>query len=282
MRITQLNVYPVKSLRGIALERAELGARGLAHDRRWMVVDDAGCFVTQRQLAAMARISVRLGDEALVLEHPEAAPLHVPLARRARPRLEVEIFKDRCSALDEGEQASGWLTEVLGGFRGGRLRLVRFDEERRREVEPDHLRGASAHTAFADGYPLLVANEASLEALNDALRGKGLEPVSMKRFRPNVVVDAADAFAEDGWDSLEAEGGRYRLGLRKPCKRCQITTVDQRTGEIPRPGEPLKTLVEMKTQPALKGGYFGQNAIPLAGEGEVLAVGDRLIARDRA
>ncbi len=279
MQITQVAIYPVKSLGGIALDAAELGPRGLEWDRRWMVVDEAGRFVTQRQLPGMARIRVRLEDAALVLEHPEAVPLSVPLAPRERPRRQVEIFKDRCPGLDEGESAAGWLTEVLGRVRQQGLRLVRFPEAHRRVVEPDHLRdGERAHTGFADGYPLLVANQASLDALNAVLKGKGLDPVPMERFRPNLVVAANEAFAEDGWESLAAEGGRYRLGLRKPCKRCQIPTVDQRSGEIPRPGEPLQTLIEMQTQPQLKGGYFGQNAILLAGEGEMLRVGDRLSA----
>lgn len=279
MLITQLNIYPVKSLQGITLQEAELDPRGLAWDRRWMVVDDTGRFVTQRQLPRMAQIAVRLEDEALVLEHPAASPLTVPLSfdespRDGRPRLEVEIFKDRCPGLDEGDQAAGWLTEVLGRFKDKGLRLVRFADDHRREVEPDHLRGESAHTAFADGYPFLVANEASLAALNEVLRGKGLEPVPMSRFRPNIVVAGATPFAENGWDSLVAAERGYSLGLRKPCKRCQIPTVDQHTGEIPRPGEPLQTLVEMKTQPTLKGGHFGQNAILLAGEGATIRVGD--------
>ncbi|MBF8222392.1 MOSC domain-containing protein [Halomonas sp. 328] len=277
MQITHVAIYPVKSLGGIALDAAELGPRGLEWDRRWMVVDESGRFVTQRQLPAMARVSVRLEATALVLEHPEAAPLSVPLAPRERPRLEVEIFKQRCPGLDEGEAAAGWLTEVLGRVRGQGLRLVRFPDDHRRAVEPDHLRdGEHAHTGFADGYPLLVANQASLDALNEVLRGKGLAPVPMARFRPNLVVAGAEAFAEDGWESLVAGDGRYHLGLRKPCKRCQIPTVDQSSGEIPQAGEPLQTLIEMKTQPHLKGGYFGQNAILLAGEGETLRVGETL------
>jgi uncharacterized protein len=281
MQITQLKVYPVKSLRGIASPQATLGIEGLAYDRRWMVIDETGTFVTQRQLPAMARIGVRLEAEALVLEHATASPLVVPLACGDQPRLGVKIFKDRLPGLDEGEQAAGWLTNVLGRFKDRRLRLARFPGDYRRDVEPDHLRGQRAWTAFADGYPFLVANEASLAALNETLAGRGLEPVPMSRFRPNIVVRGAEAFAEDGWDSLEAEKGGYRLGLRKPCQRCQIPSVDQRTGEVPRPGEQMQTLVAMNTQPALKGGYFGQNAILLEGEGATMRVGDELLARPR-
>lgn len=280
MRITQLTIYPVKSLRGIALDAARLTPRGLAFDRHWMVVDEVRRFVTQRELPAMARVSVRLTEDALVLEHAEAAPLRLPLARAGQPRLEVGIWQDRCQALDEGEEAADWLAEALGRPRGS-VRLVRFPDDRRRAVEGDHLQaGEAAHTAFPDGYPLLVASEASLAALNARLAAKGLAPVPMSRFRPNVVVEGAEPFAEADWDALAGEAG-VRLGLRKPCKRCKIITQDQRTGEAPVPKEPLKTLVEMATQPGWRGAFFGQNAILLGGEGETLRVGERLTATIR-
>lgn len=281
MKITQLTIYPVKSLRGIPLERAELTERGLAHDRQWMVVDDIGRFVTQRQLPAMARIGVRLTDEALVLEHPAVAPLAIPLDRADQPRLPVHVWDDQCQALDEGAQAAAWLGAVLGDFKGSGLRLVRFAPDQRRGVEPHFLAtGERAHTAFADGYPFLVVSEGSLAEVNRRLQAKGLAPVPMERFRPSIVVDAAEPFAEDGWDELALHEGAVRLGLRKPCQRCKITTVDQTTGEVAVPGEPLRTLVEMNTRLA-PGGYFGQNAILLAGDGRTLAVGDALAASSR-
>ncbi|TLF51945.1 MOSC domain-containing protein [Halomonas urmiana] len=276
MKITQLTIYPVKSLRGIPLERAELTERGLAHDRQWMVVDDIGRFVTQRQLPGMARIGVRLTDEALVLEHPAAAPLAIPLDRADQPRLPVYVWDDLCQALDEGIDAAAWLGAVLGDFKGSGLRLVRFAPDQRRGVEPHFLApGELAHTAFADGYPFLVVSEGSLAEVNCRLQAKGLAPVPMERFRPSIVVDAAEPFAEDGWGELSLHEGAVRLGLRKPCQRCKITTVDQTTGEIAVPGEPLRTLVEMNTRRA-PGGYFGQNAILLTGSGRTLAVGDAL------
>lgn len=281
MKITQLTIYPVKSLRGIALERAELTERGLAHDRRWMVVDDIGRFVTQRQLPGMARISVRLADEALVLEHPDAAPLAVPLEHADRSRLSVYVWDDQCQALDEGAEAAAWLGAVLGDVKGSGLRLVRFAPDQRRDVEPHYLAsGERAHTAFADGYPFLVVSEGSLDEVNRRLVAKGLAPVPMARFRPSIVVDASEPFAEDGWGELVLHEGAVRLGLRKPCQRCKITTVDQATGEIAVPGEPLRTLVEMNPRRA-PGGYFGQNAILLAGSGRTLAVGDALVASPR-
>ncbi|MDY7116897.1 MOSC N-terminal beta barrel domain-containing protein [Halomonas sp. SSL-5] len=282
MKITQLNIYPVKSLGGIALDAAELTAEGLAWDRRWMVVDDVGRFVTQRQLPAMARIRVSLEADALVLMHPEAPPLRLPLVTGELVRLPVYVWEDRCDALDEGDEAREWLGAVLGDLRGSGLRLVRFAPEHRRAVEPHYLApGERAHTGFADGYPLLVVSEGSLAEVNRRLAAKGLAPVPMSRFRPSLVVDEAGPFTEDGWDTLAAADGAWRLGLRKPCQRCKITTVDQATGEIAVPGEPLRTLVEMNTRLA-PGGYFGQNAIVLEGEGARLSVGDELTARARS
>ncbi|NIC39316.1 MOSC domain-containing protein [Halomonas desiderata] len=276
VKISKLNVYPVKSLGGIGLEQATLGVRGLAYDRHWMVVDQVGRFVTQRQLPGMARVSVRLESDWLVLEHPEAEPLAIELASRDRPRLTAYVWDDACQALDEGAEASDWLTAVLGDLRGSSLRLVRFDEEHRRPVESRYLQGEEAHTAFADGYPFLIASQASLDALNRNLAQKGLAPLPMNRFRPNIVLEGAPDFAEDCWRELAAQDGRYRFGLRKPCQRCKITTVDQASGTIDIPGEPLQTLIQMKTQPLRPGAYFGQNATLLGGAGERVSVGDEL------
>ena len=155
MQITQLAIYPVKSLGGITLDQATLHTRGLVLDRHWMVIDADKRFVTQRQVAEMARVTVDLYGDSLVLEHPSADPLTVSLESRDRPMLEVTVWKDRCQALDEGPLAARWLSCVLGGA----YRLVRFPPTERRDVEPDFLRGESAHTAFADGYPFLVVSE---------------------------------------------------------------------------------------------------------------------------
>ncbi|WP_280553674.1 MOSC N-terminal beta barrel domain-containing protein [Halomonas sp. 25-S5] len=281
MRITELHIYPVKSLGGITLGQAELGARGLTYDRHWMVVDDIGRFVTQRQLPHMARIVVRLDDEALILEYPEAAPLRISLRRDDQPRLPVYVWDDQCQALDEGAEAAAWLGAVLGDFKGSGLRLVRFAPDQRRAVDTHFLApGELAHTAFADGYPFLVVSEASLAEVNRTLQAKGLAPVPMARFRPSIVVDGDEPFAEDGWGELSLHEGAVRLGLRKPCQRCKITTVDQATGKIAVPGEPLRTLVEMSTRLA-PGGYFGQNAILLAGEGQTITVGEALAPSPR-
>lgn len=278
MQITGLNIYPVKSLRRVSMKTARLTPRGLAYDRHWMVVDAANRFVTQREIPPMARVAIRLTDDALILEHPDKAPLAIELARSDQPRLTVTIFRDRCEALDEGEEAATWLSAVLG--QQG-LRLVRFPDDHRREVEPDWLRGEQAHTAFPDGYPFLVTAEGSLAALNERLTGKGLDAVPMDRFRPNIVVDGGAPFAERDWEELVATGDGWRIGIRKPCKRCKVVTVDQDNGTRPVIKEPLKTLTEMATQPGMKGAFFGQNAILLAGDGRTVRVGDPVTATRR-
>lgn len=283
MKLSTLACYPVKSLRGIALSRAELTERGLAFDRRWMLVDDDGRFVTQREIPALATIGVELSSDTLRLVHERMAPLVLSLDELEAAVRRVRVWQSECQALDEGDGAANWLAEALAKSlpepqrEAGRLRLVRLPHEQRRWVETEFLPPAErgvVHTAFADGYPLLIASEASLAALNQRLEAKGEAPVPMERFRPNLVVSGGDPFAERDWASLAGPG--YRLGLRKPCKRCKIITLDQRSGEAPSAKEPLKTLVEMDTQPGWKGAFFGQNAVVEQGVGAILRVGDVL------
>lgn len=280
--VVALTIYPVKSLQGISLNDAQLGVRGLAHDRNWMIVDDDGHFVTQRQIQKMATIRVALSDQSLVLSHADVDDLKVPLQLESPVRRDVVVWGDQCKALDAGDEASSWLTAVLGEYKGQRLHLVRFADDTRRDVDPDYLQDEDSHTAFADGFPFLITTEASLDALNQQLGERGASPVGMERFRPSIVLRGLDGaghpFAEDGWRRVSEQSGAYELGIRKPCQRCKITTVDQQTGQIAEPAEPLRTLAAMNTQPTLKGAFFGQNAILSSGEGMSIAVGDRLLA----
>jgi len=280
--VVALSIYPVKSLQGIPLTDARLSVRGLVHDRNWMIVDDEGHFVTQRQIPKMATIRVALTDQSLVLSHEGVEDLEVPLQLNSSVRRDVVVWRDLCKALDAGDKASAWLTSVLGEFKGQALHLVRFADEVQRTVDPAYLINEEAHTAFADGFPFLVTTEASLDALNRQLSERGAGKVGMERFRPNIVLravaGAGQPFAEDGWASLREQEEAYALGIRKPCQRCKMTTVDQQTGLIAEPAEPLRTLAAMNTQPELKGAFFGQNAILSFGEGATIALGDRLLA----
>jgi uncharacterized protein len=274
--VTGLFIYPVKSLQGIALDEAVLTGKGLQYDRNWMIIDSTGLFITQRLITDMATIRVKISGEALILEHPNAEPLPVALKREPGRRVATTVWGNAVEGLDEGDEVSRWLTGVLGRWKGNELRLLRFAPDFVRAVETDYMDGQTASTAFADGYPFLVTNVASLGQLNDRLIAGGSDPVPMSRFRPNIVIKGLEPFAEDRLGRLRADGTVYELALRKPCKRCKVTTVDQQTGIIEEPKEPLKTLTLMNRHPGRHGAFFGQNATLESGEGETIKVGDHL------
>lgn len=272
--ISSLTIYPVKSLQGIALQHTTLTTQGLAFDRKWMVVDANGHFLTQRQLPNMAQIRVDLTADALVLSHATQPPLSIALQPKPAERIEVVVWRDHCPADNEGDAASQWLTQVLGQWQGGDLRLVRFADDFTRPVDPNYMNGDPADTAFSDGYPFLIVSEASLQALNAQLVANGASPVPMTRFRPNIVLSGMAAFGEDRCATITAATQAYRFAIRKPCQRCKTTTVDQQTGVISNPKEPLKTLTAMNPYPHLNGAYFGQNTTLTFGDQQVIRVGD--------
>ncbi len=255
-RIASLHIYPVKSCRGINLDRARLGATGLEHDRQWMVVDRNGRFVSQRSHPHLATVDVAMTAEGLMLQAPNRPPLLVSDVIERVQR--VRIWKDDCEALDGGDAAAEWFSKLLGD----RLRLVRYDPNRPRRV------ANSEHTvAFADGYPLLVISRASLTDLNSRL----LSAVPMGRFRPNIVMDDMAAYEEDRAGTFAI--GNIILRGAKACTRCTITTTDQQDGSRNDDGEPLRTLRGYRYDPALRGVTFGQNCVIEAGIGSELHVG---------
>jgi uncharacterized protein YcbX len=255
--VSELWVYPVKSCRGIALERAEIGPRGIRWDRHWMVVDAEGGFLTQRQLPAMALIGTALAPDGLRLDAPGRPPLHVPYDA-CDARIPVKVWNDELRACAVSPEADRWLSATLGRP----CRLVRFPDDARRAVDPRFGRQGD-ETAFSDGFPLLLIGQASLDDLNARLA----RPLPMRRFRPNVVVRGAPAYAEDDWRQVRIGG----LGCRvvKPCSRCAITTVDPERG-VRDGGEPLEALAGYRRRDGRV--YFGQNVIP-DGTGEV-QIGD--------
>lgn len=275
--VSSLHIYPVKALQGIAVSSATLTTQGLAFDRHWMLVDANGQFVTQRQLPALARIGVRLTAEHLCLEHAGLPPLVITLADIPDNRCNVVVWRDTCVACDEGAAAAQWLTQAVGQWQGGELRLVRFAPECVRAVDAAYMDGANADTAFSDGYPFLMVSEASLAALNAQLQANGAQPVPMTRFRPNIVLSGVAAWGENACKTLTAADATYSLTMRKPCQRCKVTTVDQQTGLIADPKEPLRTLVQMNPYPHLSGAYFGQNATLTTGQGAIIKVGDTFV-----
>lgn len=265
--VTGLFIYPVKSMQRIPLERAVLTVQGLKYDRNWMIVDENGTFITQRDMPVLASIKTEITTDSLRFRDKSKHSFSIPLNGRGGSEIVTEVWGQSCKAVDEGDAISEWLTEKVGQHRQKALRLVRFKENYRRDVEPDYLKGEEAHTKFADGYPFLITSEESLSMLNDRLVSSGAYPVSMDRFRPNIVIRGLQPFKENDIEELQSQDGSLKFGLRKPCKRCKVTTVDQDSGRVAEPGEPLRTLTMMKTVPGMHGAFFGQNATLLSGEG---------------
>ncbi len=252
LTLSELSIYPVKSCGRIALSSAAVQRCGLENDRRWMVVDSGGRFLTQRQYTRMCLVEPELLDDGLRLR-----AVGMPELTVSRPagstRCQVTVWDDRCAALDGGAAAAAWLSRFLGID----CRLVYFPDDEVRAVDPRYGQPGD-RIAFNDGFPLLLITQASLDDLNSRLD----IPVSMSRFRPNLVVQGSAAFAEDRWQKIGVGGLRFRIV--KPCSRCIIPGIDPASGK--RGSEPLRTLATYR-----KHGdkiLFGQNVIA-EGQGEL-------------
>ncbi|MFA8341896.1 MAG: MOSC domain-containing protein [Rhodothermaceae bacterium] len=276
IEITELNIYPVKSLKGISLNESKLTIEGLEHDRRWMLTDEDYNFITQRQITEMAKIKVALNKDFLVLEAEGISPLEVELNSKEDKTIDTAVWDSDCKGIDQGDNASRWLTETLGKFNFKNLRLVKFPNGFIRNVSPKYLQGENAKTAFADGYPFLITLEESLSFLNSRLEENGNAQVDMKRFRANIVLKNLAPFDEHIIETLGSEKGEYSFGLRKPCRRCKIITINQENGQIKDPSEPLATLAQINQIKEKKGSFFGQNSTLLKGENNIIRVGDKL------
>jgi len=279
--IEQLWIYPVKSCAGLSLTEAELTETGLAYDRSWMVVDEQGEFVTQRELPRMALVqpSFRMGQ--LVLRAPGMLSLHLALDAAEAP-LRVRVWDDELDAYDMGDVAAQWFSDFLGPDAPvslKRLRLARFDPAVRRLCSPKWTGGREAVTQFADGFGLLVTSGASLAGLNERLLSDGHAPVGMQRFRPNLVLGGLEAHDEDRLGPMRiATGvGVAVIETVKPCARCPIPNIDPLTAEsAPLVGDTLQTY---RQDPRLNGAItFGMNAIVLEGDGLMLRVGQTVSA----
>ncbi|MBB3169047.1 MOSC N-terminal beta barrel domain-containing protein [Simiduia aestuariiviva] len=279
--VTDLFIYPVKSLRGLRLERASLDIRGLADDRRWMIIDQHQRFVTQRTLPALVTIHTHLTDDGLWLQSPDSECRVSKIFSGDPTPITAHIWSDEVQVLDEGPAVGQWLTEVLKHT--SPLRLVRLSDQPRPRAKPEYL--GPAHTVFADMAPLLIANQASLDALNHALVDGTEAPVPMDRFRPNIVLTGLNAFSEHRIARLRHSD--FSLALAYPCERCVVTTVDQTTGQRHPQGEPFPTLTRLNPMPAygsgahakpanLKAPAFAENAYLTGAERGLLMVGDRL------
>ena len=256
MTLSEINIYPIKSARGLSLATAQLEKLGLRYDRRWMVVDENGSFLTQRKHPRMALVRAEPESDHLRITAPLMEPLSVPLSTETLQLTDVQIWENRIRAASLGNQASDWFSTFLGF----KCQLV-YNNQALRPVNPKYAVGED-HVSFADAFPLMLISEASLQDLNQRLD----TPIPMNRFRPNLVIRGCQPYEEDTWKEILVGG--IRLHVVKPCARCVIPTVDQNTAVQSK--EPLRTLTTYRERDGKV--LFGQNIIH-GGEG-VLNVGD--------
>ena len=281
--ITQLILYPVKSCAGVSVKEALLTETGLEFDRAWMVVDERGNFLTQRELPRMALIQPQLKYHEMILRAPGMLALHVKLDEVEAP-VRVQVWDDEVAAYDMGKVAAQWFSDFLGTT----ARLVRFDPKHQRISNLKWTDGVEALNQFNDGFAFLVIGEASLAQFNEKMMARSSAAIGMARFRPNIVLgDAADAAEgsamaphdEDRLDVLHisTSDGVVQLRPVKPCPRCLIPNIDPATGaSSPEVGDLLQTY---RQDARLDGAVtFGMNAIVLVGVDYLLKVGQTVKA----
>ncbi len=227
--VTQINTYPVKSCQGISQRRAVVAERGLQYDREWMVINEAGRFLSQREVPGLCLIHTAITAEVLKLSAPTMPNIDVPLERRGGKGLAVTVHEDTTVGVYQGKEVAVWLSEFLGR----RCRLVRMPRDTIRPAK-----SAVVRVAYADAYSFMLLGEASLEDLNRRLREKNEQPLPMNRFRPNIVVTGSEPYAEDRWGEIVVNGVGF-IGTTG-CQRCVTTTINQATSE--KGAEPLATL----------------------------------------
>jgi uncharacterized protein len=264
IKLSAIHLYPIKSVAGISVAEADVEQRGLKDDRRWMVVDNTGKFLTGRQLPAMVLIQTVPDEDGLLLNAPGMSAHRLKKPAINAERVLVKVWSDEVNAVLASNDAHAWLSHFLNRD----VRLVFMDDVSARHVEimPPHM-PATRQVSFADGYPLLLISEASLQHLNRKLTTS----ISMLHFRPNLVVSATQAHAEDHWRRIRI--GAVEFDLIKACTRCVFTTVNPMTGEKDASGEPLRTLKEYRRSEA--GIIFGMNLV--SRNKGVLKLGDEVM-----
>ena len=246
LRLTGLNIYPIKSARGIRLDESVVDDFGLQYDRRWMVVNESGDFLSQRAHPRLALVVPTITDGTLQIDAPGMPALRTPLHPGDSVATSVTVWDDTCQATWVGDRAAQWFSDYLGCA----CTLVHMPDQVVRPAD-SAFAPPGVRVSFADGFPFLLISEESLADLNRRLT----DPLPMNRFRPNLVVAGGEPYAEDGGGRIEIGG--VRLLVVKPCDRCLVTTTDQATGE--RGKEPLRTLA---TYRKVNGQVmFGQNVV---------------------
>ena len=247
--VSSLIYYPIKACRGFEVESSFVESMGLKDDRRMMVITEEGEFLTQREFPRLALVTPTLKDEVLTLCAPDFDSIQIMIQKTGFTQPVSIWSSEGVQAVDQGEEAAQWFSDWLRTP----VRLVHIAEGYKRRLNPKYAVHADDHTGFADGYPILMISEESLQDLNSRLQ----TPVPMNRFRPNLVVRGCEPYAEDTWNKMRV--GDVELAVVKPCPRCEVTTIDKATLE--RSKEPLKTLARYRRHEL--GAIFGQNVIPI-------------------
>jgi MOSC domain-containing protein len=265
MFLSEINIYPIKSLRGISLKEAKIERRGLKFDRRWMLVDENNQFFTQREFPKMATLVTEIKSDGLQISDNGSSIL-IPFETELEETARVRVWRSVCRAKVYDDSVNEFFRDALRT----NCKLVLMPEETQRKVNYFYAVKKDDHVSFADGYPFLLIGENSLADLNEKLEN----PVPMNRFRPNFVVSGSEAFAEDGWKKIKI--GESVFHIVKPCARCVMTTIEQTEG-VKTGVEPLKTLSTFRIpkRSIKKKILFGQNLIAEE-EGNVLRVGDKI------
>lgn len=262
LQLSEIWIYPIKSITGIQLEEANVLQRGFQFDRRWMIVDNNNTFLSQRTYPELALLDLTISDTSLQISkrtNPEDK-IETPLFPALLQEIEVTIWNDKVFAWTVDPAADAWLSEFLDQP----VKLVYMGDQAERQIDLKYSEDGE-NVSFADGYPYLMISEASLADLNGRLK----EPVSMRRFRPNLIVAGASAFEEDTWSKIQI--GDLTFRVVKPCARCVLITVDPQTAE--KGAEPLKTLSSYRFENNKV--LFGQNLI--ADKPGILKQGDAII-----
>lgn len=276
--IQNLFVYPIKSCAAVALDEVILTETGLEFDRAWMVVDEHGEFVTQRELPRMCLIQPALKHLEMVLRAPGMLALHIALDAVQQP-CRATVWGQECAAYDMGDVAGQWFSNFLAqdrpaGTAAMKLRLVRFDPEHQRLSNKEWTGDIDALNQFSDGYPVLVLSQAALDDLNARLAAQGHAPVTLERFRPNIVLSGIEAHDEDRVNILHiaTQEGAVELALVKPCPRCPVPNINPLTA-VPST-EVGDTLQAYRQDARLDGAVtFGMNAVTRTGFDHMLRVG---------
>jgi uncharacterized protein YcbX len=259
LQVSELFIYPIKSLGGIAVQNAVVTSRGLQHDRRWMLVNEHGHFITQREFPQMALLKATVENDGIAVHHQLNGSLLIPFDSERKPLQQFAVWDDTCMAQYVNEDFDQWFSEALSL----KCRLVYMPDDSEREVDQRYAKPGMI-TSFADAYPFLLIGQASLDDLNKRM----MLPLSMNRFRPNIVFTGGEGYSEDLMNQITIAGVTF-YGT-KLCARCVLTTIDQQTALKAK--EPLKTLASyrMKNNKIM----FGQNLVHE--NTGIISVGDEL------